>query len=254
VKRSATLIGVLDLMDGHVVRAVGGRRDEYRPVESRLCSSSTPLDVARAFRDAYGIEQLYIADLDAIQRGAVHVKQIASLADDGFRLSIDAGFRSADDLGAVSELGVECFVASVESLSHVDELEWFVRRVGAERLRFSIDLAGGVPLAEPSRWNRTAWTQAAPVELAVEAAATGITQFIVLDLHAVGTGRGPSTAGVCRAITTAVPAASIWTGGGVRAADDVRNLGDAGAEGVLVASALHDEMLPRSGRMGLYTT
>jgi phosphoribosylformimino-5-aminoimidazole carboxamide ribotide isomerase len=234
---------VLDLMGGHVVRAVGGRRDEYRPVESRLCDSSAPLDVARAFRDVYGIEQLYVADLDAIRGGAMHRREIAALADAGFRLTLDAGFRTSDDLNVVSDLAVECFVASVESLSHVDELERFVDRARAERLRFSIDLAGGLPLAEPSRWNRTAWTPAAPVELAVEAAATGITQFILLDLHAVGTGRGPTTTTVCRAIKAAAPAASIWTGGGVRAAGDVQKLAEAGADGVLVASALHDRTL-----------
>ena len=242
---TASLIGVLDLMGGHVVRAVGGRRDEYRPVESRLCSSSAPLDVARAFRAAYGIEQLYLADLDAIRHGVLHAEAIAALTQAGFRVTLDAGFAIAADLEPVRSLGVECFVAALESLSNPDELKCFVKEVGAERLRFSIDLMRGVPMAEPSRWQRTEWTEDAPVELALQAASAGIRQLIVLDLHSVGTGQGPSTALTCRAITETLPAASIWTGGGVSTTADLLTLTHAGADGVLVASALHDETLDR---------
>ena len=60
------VVPVLDLKDGIVVRGVGGRRDEYRPIVSRLTSSCQPLDVAEAFRDHFGLSELYLADLDAI--------------------------------------------------------------------------------------------------------------------------------------------------------------------------------------------
>ena len=33
------IIPVLDLMNGVAVRAVGGRRSEYRPLVSRLCAT-----------------------------------------------------------------------------------------------------------------------------------------------------------------------------------------------------------------------
>ena len=60
------LVGVIDLMGGVAVRAVGGRRDEYRPVVGRLCDSPDPLEIANAYRESYGIDTLYVADLDAI--------------------------------------------------------------------------------------------------------------------------------------------------------------------------------------------
>ena len=44
-------IPVLDVLNGVIVRGVGGRRNEYRPVESVLTQSARPLDVAQAFRD-----------------------------------------------------------------------------------------------------------------------------------------------------------------------------------------------------------
>src|SRR4051794_10759704 len=60
------VIGVIDVMGGVVVRGVGGRRSEYRPVASSLCASAAPLDVAEAFRRECGIGELYLADLEAI--------------------------------------------------------------------------------------------------------------------------------------------------------------------------------------------
>ena len=47
-RTSPRLIPVLDLMNGKVVRAVGGRRDEYRPVVSTLTPSTEPVEVAMA--------------------------------------------------------------------------------------------------------------------------------------------------------------------------------------------------------------
>src|SRR5258708_15280562 len=62
------IIPVLDVMNGLAVRAVGGRRSEYRPLVSRLCASAEPLKVAHAFR-RLGHAELYLADLDAIGGG-----------------------------------------------------------------------------------------------------------------------------------------------------------------------------------------
>ena len=64
------ILPVIDLKGGLVVRGVAGRRQEYRPVVSRLTPSSRPIDVAGAFRDHLGLDHLYLADLDAIAGAA----------------------------------------------------------------------------------------------------------------------------------------------------------------------------------------
>src|SRR5262249_17293130 len=60
------ILGVLDLMRGVVVRGIAGRREQYAPVVSRLCSSARPAEVARALVEQLGLTELYLADLDAI--------------------------------------------------------------------------------------------------------------------------------------------------------------------------------------------
>src|ERR1700722_10208247 len=82
---------VLDIQQGRVVRGVGGRRHEYRPIESKWTPAHEPLAIADALRCAYGFRSFYLADLDAIagQRPAWEV--YAQLLDRGFMLAVDAG-------------------------------------------------------------------------------------------------------------------------------------------------------------------
>ncbi len=52
------IIPVIDVMDGVVVRAIGGRRDEYRPLVSQLTVSTDPIAVAKALLEATGAKAL----------------------------------------------------------------------------------------------------------------------------------------------------------------------------------------------------
>ena len=53
-------------MGGVAVRAVGGRRAEYRPLATPLAASSDPCAVAEGFLRLHPFGTIYLADLDAI--------------------------------------------------------------------------------------------------------------------------------------------------------------------------------------------
>jgi uncharacterized protein related to proFAR isomerase len=63
---------------------------------------------------------------------------------------------------------------------------------------------------------------------------------IVLDTAFVGVGGGIRTTPQCIDLRQQLPLLDLVTGGGVRNADDVRELAELGVNGVLIASALHD--------------
>src|SRR5947207_2165575 len=105
------ILPVLDLKDGQVVRGVAGRREEYRPVGSQLTASAAPLDVARAFRDRFGLEEIYLADLDAIAGAPPALGVYAGLRGLGFRLWVDAGVRDEASARVLAGAGVERIVA-----------------------------------------------------------------------------------------------------------------------------------------------
>jgi phosphoribosylformimino-5-aminoimidazole carboxamide ribotide isomerase len=227
------LLPVLDLKGGHVVRGVGGRRDEYRPIVSKWTRSSVPLEVARALREQLGFDRFYVADLDAICRSAPHRRELRSLIDDGFQLDLDAGIRSLSDCEAVLEFPGVRAVIGLESLGTPSTLEQIVSRLPASRLVFSIDLKAGTSLGT-DRW------PGSPIEIASIVLGIGIQNLIVLDLAAVGEGTGCPTLDLCREIRTRWPGVELMTGGGVRNEADVRLASDSGVDRVLVASALHD--------------
>lgn len=238
-----TLVGVIDLLGGVAVRAVGGRRDEYRPVAGKLCGSPRPRDVAAAFRDRYGIGTLYVADLDAILGRGRNDAAVRELVADGFRVTLDPGLRSVADFDRLADLGADTLVAALETLPGPDALAAIVERAGSGGLLFGLDLADGVPLADPRAWGADGWNADSPVRLACGAVASGATGVVALDLRRIGTASGAATADLCRRLRGELPGVRLWTGGGVRHAADVQALADAGADGVLVASALHDETL-----------
>ena len=233
------VIPVLDLQGGVVVRGIGGRRHEYRPVVSRLMPSCHPPDVARAFRGHFGLTELYVADLDALAGAPPDLTTYALLHGDGFRLWVDAGVRDAASAEPVVGAGVARLVVGLETVAGPAALADVCRRHG-DRVVFSLDLKDGVPLGDTSAWPaREAW------DVAARALDLGVRRLLLLDLARVGGGGGTGTEELCARVTHAYPGVEVAAGGGVRGADDLSRLKGCGVSAVLVASALHDGALGR---------
>lgn len=232
------IIPVLDLMGGIVVRGVGGRRDEYRPVKSRLTSSARPLDVARAFREQFGLDELYVADLDALQGKVGQADVIRTLAADGLRLLVDAGLRDTVSGRRLLDVGVERVIAALETSAGPEHLRSLLAEFGPERVVLSLDLKGERLLGDTRVWGSDD-----PSELARHVVDCGVRSLIVLDLAGVGERGGVRTREFCRQLRQEFPRMELITGGGVRDARDLAELAACGVDGVLVASALHDGSL-----------
>jgi phosphoribosylformimino-5-aminoimidazole carboxamide ribotide isomerase len=232
------IIPVLDLLGSEVVRGVAGRRDQYRPVQSRLVEGSDALSVARAIRTGFGLSQLYVADLDAILHQRPNHSILHALGADRFSLLVDAGLRCCEEASPIFDTGVDQVVAGLETLEGPKELAGLISRYGTSRIVFSLDLRDGRSLAKDA-----AWPGSDPFEIARSAVDAGCTQLIVLDVARVGTGSGVSTLRLCEKIRHISPAVTIITGGGVRNIEDLRQLAHAEIHGVLIASALHDGSL-----------
>jgi phosphoribosylformimino-5-aminoimidazole carboxamide ribotide isomerase len=237
------IIPVIDLKAGVVVRGVGGRREEYRPVESVLTEDPSPKSVARAFVERLGLRELYVADLDAIAGAAPAWNVYRELLALGSDLWVDAGVDSMDRAEALVEFCCQHrplarIVVGLESLPQPELLSQLVQRVGANRLVFSLDLKAGRPLTTIDRWQG-----AAPEDIAAEAVDCGVRAMIVLDLAYVGESHGVGVAPLCAQIRAQHKAIELISGGGVREGADLELLERSGCDAALVASALHDGRL-----------
>lgn len=232
---------VLDLRGGRIVHAVAGRRHRYAPIRSSLTDSSAPLAVARALRSSLGLRRLYVADLDALVRGAEpDWTTIELLATDAFDLLIDAAVRDVARARRLESAGASEIVVALESLGSPSDLDEVLAKVGPERTVFSLDLQGGRPVGGPP-----AWQSLSPPEIVDEVVRIGACRILLLDLAAVGTGAGWPLECLAREALANHPGLELLSGGGVRGPRDLEALSRCGVRGALVATALHDGSLGR---------
>ena len=258
------VIGVLDLLGGRAVHARAGRRDRYEPVQTVAGVAIEPGDavaLAQIYVHDLGVTELYAADLDAIL-ARLRVRQdasaglaeaprvsggakagprqdtlVASVAALGAPLWLDAGATSVEDARHGLELAAAVVVIGLETLPSYDALSEICASFGGDRVAFSLDLRDGEPIVAPGVPHQ-------PADVVAERAAhAGVGGVIVIDLARVGTGTGLDLALISR-VREAVPGLTLLAGGGVRGPEDLTRLVDAGCDGVLVATALHD------GRLG----
>ncbi len=219
------VIPVLDLMAGVVVHARGGDRSHYRAIETPLApGQSDPSAIVAALCALHPFDTVYIADLDGIAgRGRNHDTICAlRLEFPAVTFWIDDGSATPAAVAALARMPNVRPVVGSETLPNLADLD-AIRRGGVAEPVLSLDFKGASLvgpaglLEQPERWPRT---------------------VVAMTLAAVGADRGPDLARVSF-LKSAAPGCEIIAAGGVRGRADLDALRAAGAEGVLVASALH---------------
>src|SRR5579871_475545 len=202
------VLPVLDLMRGDIVRGVGGRRQEYRRIQSQLTLSSNPTEVATALRTHFGFGELYLADLDAILGGPPAWSIYRTLHQHGFRLWVDGGIRNVSQVRPFAESGIESIVVGLETVTGPVELGEIVKQFG-DRIVFSLDLLGGMPLGD-----RNAWQRQEAREIAALAVQMGVCRLLLIDLADVGRKDGPGSLDLLGRLSVDFPQLEISAGGG----------------------------------------
>jgi phosphoribosylformimino-5-aminoimidazole carboxamide ribotide isomerase len=225
------LIPVIDLKDGMVVHAREGRREDYRPVRSRLSPDAAPSKIVEALLALHPFKTLYVADLDAIQRHGDNMESIRNIRRDFpvLELWADTGINDAAALARWLDAGLGRPVIGSESLFDAGFVSVIREHCKHPSPVLSLDYQGddfrGPPalLMHPERY----WPQC----------------VLAMNLHRVGSDKGPDLALIVE-LAGRVPGCQVYAAGGVRSIEDLHQVKAAGAAGALLATALHD------GRIG----
>jgi phosphoribosylformimino-5-aminoimidazole carboxamide ribotide isomerase len=228
---SLKVIPVIDILNCVVVHAVRGRRQEYQPLQSSLCKSTEPLEVAKTFK-SLGFSELYIADLDAIAGGQVNIQVLKRMADESrLKLIVDVGVTDLETAKKLLKNGVSKVVIGTETLQNKNFVCEAIRVLGNARVMVSLDFKGDRVLL------KLRFTGCAdPMCLLREFKGMGVSEFIVLDLARVGSCEGVNLDFLKKAIEEKV---DVYVGGGVRDINDLIELKELGVCGALIATALH---------------
>jgi phosphoribosylformimino-5-aminoimidazole carboxamide ribotide isomerase len=231
------ILGVIDLAGGYAVHAVAGRRRHYQPVRqvgSTRIDAGDPIAVASAYREQFAIDELYVADLDAIAGGRPQEHVVATLGQ-AASLWLDAGITTVAAAHRAVNDGAARAVVGLETLSSFDALGAICAAIGGSRTVFSLDLLDGRPL---HRLEGLA-PDTSPAAVAALAANTGATSIIAIDLARVGTDAGADMR-LLRQLRGDIRGVALIAGGGIRHLEDLQHLAAIGCDGAVLASALHD--------------
>lgn len=200
-----------------------------------------PVALLRAFHATLGVHECYVADLDAIQGGALQRSLLRQLAEfhTGFAgaLLVDAGTNQPGGALEVLSCGASEVVVGLETLHAFSDLASIVEVVGPSRLVFSLDLKLGAPILHPALQDASGAGPDA-LSLADQATSAGITTLLLLDLGRIGTGCGVDL-GMLETLRRRFPRIRLLAGGGVLTRRDLERMRDAGCDGALIASAIH---------------
>lgn len=215
------IIPVIDLMGGEAVRAIAGRRADYRPLPTPLASSSDPCAVAEGFLRLHPFKTLYLADLDAILERGGNEPALGRLASafPQVELWLDRGRRAPfSAVNFVRVIGSESLSPELPA----PDLSQETRAI----LSLDFDEAGFRGPAELER-RPALWPE----------------RVIAMTLAKIGGGAGPDFERLA-AIKARAGAREVYAAGGLRGAQDLAGLAALEIAGVLVATALHE------GRIG----
>lgn len=225
------IIPVIDLLDGVVVHAKKGERQHYQPIKSLLTNSSKPLDIVTALLDYCPFQQLYIADLNAIQKHGESYEtnyQIVESIKQHFpnlKLWIDAGISNKTELNIWNKLHSNLIFAS-ENFSRIGN---FVSLKNHQNSNFVLSLD-----FMPTGYQ-------GPAEL-LHDSAYWPDDVIVMSLANVGINQGVNIK-LLNEIMLRATGSNVFAAGGIRDVNDLNMLKKRGVHGALIATALHQKQL-----------
>jgi phosphoribosylformimino-5-aminoimidazole carboxamide ribotide isomerase len=228
-------IFVLDILNGAVVHAVRGERSRYEPIAaySRVVDTSEPLEIIKALRP----EEIYVADLDRLTGRGDSLELIGRISETAETMA-DIGVSTASDLDLLPPAVSPVLGTETASLSLIKEASSRAD-FGGRRPVVSIDMRNGKLLAADS-----ALAEMTPIDLLKTLNPLDLEAVILLDLSRVG-----AEAGLDAPFLEAAAEASehpLILGGGIREEADLAALEDLGFAGGLVATAVHNGLIPLS--------
>ncbi len=263
----ATDIAVLDWYRGNLVKAAGGRRENYLPLSTSYpqLKPYSPRDLVQRLRHSTSVSHFYIADLDRLQQqpdsGASDLAMY--LLDQNFPVWIDAGLRHHDGIRKYDSWAMESggFCRPVLATEVFESPEQLYRNLAELKhphlWTLSLDLAsvlasfrwfrGSIPSTsraqqlEGCEKGGCPWSQTSVLDVIAQAVSRGVQSFLVLNLSDVG-GRGTSTGPLLAQIRFRFPNVALITGGGIHQAIQRQQLIDNGATHLLIGSWFWEQL------------
>jgi phosphoribosylformimino-5-aminoimidazole carboxamide ribotide isomerase len=224
------LIPAIDIIDGKCVRLVQGQYQQKKTY------SDQPLQVARHFA-GLGVRRLHLVDLDGAKAGKVVNLNILKLIADNTALIIDfgGGIKSDEDIRAVFDAGAAMITAGSIAVKNRDKVEKWLLQYGPDKIILGADTRDGI--ISINAWQED--TSLRVIDFVQGYMDLGVTRLICTDIARDGM-LGGTAIDLYQALKEQFPTLEIIASGGVSGMEDIRELDQAGIDGVIFGKAFYE--------------
>ncbi|WP_163931930.1 1-(5-phosphoribosyl)-5-[(5-phosphoribosylamino)methylideneamino]imidazole-4-carboxamide isomerase [Paraferrimonas sp. SM1919] len=227
------IIPAIDLINGQVVRLYQG--DYNQKTEFKL----SPLQQLKSYQDQ-GAALLHIVDLDGAKdpakRQITLIKELVAGLD--APVQVGGGIRSIEQVQELLDIGVKQVVIGSLAVKQPDLVQQWFGQFGADKIVLALD----VNINDKGEKNVavSGWTSDSGVSIETVLAnfiPLGLKTVLVTDISRDGTLEGSNT-DLYRELAREYPNITWQASGGIATLDDVADVRDSGANGIIIGKAL----------------
>ena len=224
------IIPAIDLMDGKVVRLYKGDPDQ------KTVYSDNPIEIAKKWESA-GADILHLVDLDATLGIGSNLDMIKKILESvSIPVEVAGGLRDKSLVLEVAKLS-ERIVLGTLAFKDKSLLKSLLSELGAERIVISVDHKDGKIVI--NGWQKDTGIKLIPA--INEFLEMGFTEFLLTNVGRDGTMEGPDLEFLEQACN--LPKTNIIASGGISNLDDVKDVKEKNAFGVILGKALYEKKI-----------
>ncbi|HEY5918984.1 MAG TPA: 1-(5-phosphoribosyl)-5-[(5-phosphoribosylamino)methylideneamino]imidazole-4-carboxamide isomerase [Chryseolinea sp.] len=224
------IIPAIDIIDGKCVRLVQG---DYA---QKTVYNENPLDVARSFEDA-GLTHLHLVDLDGAKAGKVVSWQVIETVTRGTSLKVDfgGGIKTTDEVKRLIDIGISQVNLGSIAVKDPEKITGWIQEFGADKIILSADVKNEMISID-------GWQQNSTINIVTFLRGyiqRGIENVTCTDISTDGMLTGPNIE-LYKKILLSFPQLHLIASGGVSSLEDLYELKQIGADGVIVGKAIYE--------------
>jgi len=224
------IIPAIDIIDGKCVRLTQGDYNQKK------IYNENPLDVAKEFEDA-GLQFLHLVDLDGAKVGQVtNWNVIESICQHTtLRVDFGGGIKTEDQIQRLFSLGVRQVNLGSIAVKDPEIMYQCLKAYGSEKIILSADVKNEMITI-------TGWQENASILITTflkDYIQKGVEYVTCTDISADGMLTGPNIE-LYKKILLSFPQLHLIASGGVSCIEDLQELKQIGADGVIVGKAIYE--------------
>jgi len=224
------IIPAIDLMDGQVVRLLKGNPN------NKTVYSNNPFEIAKKWQSA-GADMLHIVDLDATLGRGTNIQIIKKMIEElNLPVQVAGGLRDENTISETCKWATRVVIGTM-AFKQKEIVLRLADALGKDKIVISVDHVDGIIVI--NGWQEKTKTKL--IDGMNEFLKMGFSEFLLTSVSRDGTMQGPDLEILQKACS--IENANVIASGGISNIDDVKQVKNANAFGVILGKALYENKI-----------